>query len=261
MSRPMHLRAVHTVHMVARVIVGMIAAVLIVSALLPTAVNAQASDDASTFIRQPPGTRVHVVQRGDTLNTIARQYNTTVAQILGINPQITNPNRISVGQRIWIPAAGPQPEPPILRPPAQRPPFSPPIAGDPDADFMFTQVFLLALGDGGASGFPAGCGDSAVGVWVEAAPSQAILRTSLETLLRLGGPFHPQTGFYNALHRSQLTLSNLQLENGVATISLSGRLVADTSCEQAQIRAQLERTALQFSTVNRAEIFINGQRF
>ncbi|MCC6167960.1 MAG: LysM peptidoglycan-binding domain-containing protein [Caldilineaceae bacterium] len=245
-----------------RIIIGVMVAALMVSAVLPAAAYAQGSDDASTFIRPvPPQAISYTVRRGDTLNSIARQHSVTVADILSINPQITNPNRLAVGQQIWIPVAAPQPQPPAQRPPSPRPPFSPPIAGDPNADFMYTQIFLIALGDNGAIGSPAGCGDSAVAVWVEAAPSQAILRTSLETLLNMGGPFHARTGFYNALHRSRLALSNLQLENGVATINLSGQLVADTYCEQSQVRAQLTQTALQFSTVNRVDIFVNGRRF
>jgi len=257
-------RSTHSVRypLLGRIVLAVCLALLVATALVPAAAYAQAGDDASTFIRpQPPQAIQYVVQRGDTLNSIARRHNVTPAEIMSINPQITNPNRISVGQTIWIPVAVSQPQPPIQQPPAQRPPFSPPIAGDPDIDFMYTQVFLIALGDNGAVGSPAGCGDSAVGVWVEAPPSQAILRTSLETLLNMGGPFHAQTGFYNALHRSRLTLSNLQLQNGVATISLSGTLVAETYCEQSQVRAQLTRTALQFSTVNSVEIFVNGRRF
>lgn len=245
----------------ARIIVAVMLAVLTAGSVLPAAVIAQ--DGATPMIRPvPPRAFEHVVQRGETLSSIARQHNVTVAEILSINPQITNPNRLSVGQQVWIPVAMPQPPRPQPTPqPTPRPPFSPPIAGDPNADFMYTQVFLIAIGDDGAIGTPAGCGDSAVAVWVEAPPSQAVLRTSLETLLDMGGPFHRQSGFYNALHRSQLTLSNLQLQNGVATIRLTGQLVADTYCEQSQVRAQLTKTATQFSTVNRVDIFVNGQRF
>lgn len=44
----------------------------------------------------------HIVQRGDTLSRIARQYGVTVQAILNINPSITNPNRIFIGQVIRI---------------------------------------------------------------------------------------------------------------------------------------------------------------
>jgi len=46
----------------------------------------------------------YVVQRGDTLGRIAVDHGTTVAALLAAN-RIADPNRIRVGQRIWIPAA------------------------------------------------------------------------------------------------------------------------------------------------------------
>jgi tyrosinase len=52
------------------------------------------------------GGPVYVVQFGDTLFTIAVRHNTTVAAILAINPQITNPNRIFAGQVINLPDGG-----------------------------------------------------------------------------------------------------------------------------------------------------------
>ncbi|MBZ0275141.1 MAG: LysM peptidoglycan-binding domain-containing protein [Anaerolineae bacterium] len=55
----------------------------------------------------------HIVQRGETLATIARQYGLTMDQIAQINT-ITDPNRILVGQQltVWslLPEATPLPE-------------------------------------------------------------------------------------------------------------------------------------------------------
>ena len=53
---------------------------------------------------QPPpaGGSVYYVQRGDTLRKIAARYGTTVNEILRLNPKITNPNIIYVGQAITI---------------------------------------------------------------------------------------------------------------------------------------------------------------
>lgn len=45
----------------------------------------------------------YTVKSGDTLSGIAKKYNTTIEEILAINPQITNPNLIFVGQVINIP--------------------------------------------------------------------------------------------------------------------------------------------------------------
>jgi tyrosinase len=51
----------------------------------------------------PPTGQTYVVQRGDTLRIIANRFGTTVDAILRVNPQITNPNLIFVGQRINLP--------------------------------------------------------------------------------------------------------------------------------------------------------------
>ena len=49
---------------------------------------------------------IHVVQRGETLYSIARRYGVSMWTIANANG-ITNPNRIYVGQRLSIPTAGP----------------------------------------------------------------------------------------------------------------------------------------------------------
>ncbi len=51
----------------------------------------------------PRRTRPYIVQRGDTLSAIARRFGVTVSDILAVNPQITDPNVLRVGQRIFIP--------------------------------------------------------------------------------------------------------------------------------------------------------------
>lgn len=59
----------------------------------------------------------YVVQPGDTLSSIARNYNTTVAAIVSAN-NISNPNLIYAGQVLTIPSgSGQQPPPPTPQPP------------------------------------------------------------------------------------------------------------------------------------------------
>jgi LysM repeat protein len=45
---------------------------------------------------------IHIVQRGESLYTIALRYGVTVQQIINAN-NLTNPNRIDIGQRLIIP--------------------------------------------------------------------------------------------------------------------------------------------------------------
>jgi LysM repeat protein len=60
----------------------------------------------------PTGSFAYTVMPGDTLFSIAHKYGTTVAAILAINPQITNPNQIFPGQVICVPVTPPPPPPP-----------------------------------------------------------------------------------------------------------------------------------------------------
>ncbi len=48
--------------------------------------------------------QVYTVQKGDTLRKIAAKFGTTADAILKVNPKITNPNLIYVGQKVTIPA-------------------------------------------------------------------------------------------------------------------------------------------------------------
>ena len=52
----------------------------------------------------PASGQTYYAVKGDTLRKIAVKFNTTVDAILKVNPQITNPNLIYVGQAITIPA-------------------------------------------------------------------------------------------------------------------------------------------------------------
>ena len=49
----------------------------------------------------------YVVQKGDTLYSIANRFGTTIASIMRANPQITNPDIIYAGATIFVPYPGP----------------------------------------------------------------------------------------------------------------------------------------------------------
>lgn len=56
-----------------------------------------------------PDGQLYTVRAGDTLYTIARRFNLTVAEVLEANPFITNPNRLEIGWNLCIPVEVPTP--------------------------------------------------------------------------------------------------------------------------------------------------------
>ncbi len=56
------------------------------------------------LIRGENNIDIYIVNHGDTLSEIARLFNTTVAQLLTLNPGIKNANLIYAGQRLNVPS-------------------------------------------------------------------------------------------------------------------------------------------------------------
>jgi enamine deaminase RidA (YjgF/YER057c/UK114 family) len=65
---------------------------------------------------------------------------------------------------------------------------------------------------------------------------------------------------YNALSDSDLSIDSAAVENGQATIYMSGNLEVSGTCEGPRIEAQIRQTADQFSTVGQSIVYINGER-
>jgi len=121
------------------------------------------------------------------------------------------------------------------------------------------EIYLIALEDQGVSGDPVGCGDSAVPVQIQIPPTQGVLRAALDALLALKTQYFGQSGLYNALYQSNLHVESVVIQNGEAIVKLAGTLIQGGECDSPRVQAQLEETVLQFSTVSKASIFINGK--
>lgn len=65
---------------------------------------------APVAVTQQSNGLVYVVQRGDTLSAIARAYGVSVKTLAAYNG-LANPNRIYVGQTLYIPTGGGNPPP------------------------------------------------------------------------------------------------------------------------------------------------------
>lgn len=90
----------------------------------------------------PAGT--YVVKAGDTLSVIAAANHCTLTQLLAVNPQITDPDSIDVGQVVNLPNAPADPPPPVVTPPPVTPTPVPP----PPYCSLFNLLYAKSHGSG-----------------------------------------------------------------------------------------------------------------
>ena len=157
---------------------------------------------------------------------------------------------IVVAQTIVTPTAVPLPLPPAA---ATAVPLPSPVPNAPTV-----KLFFIALEDQGKTGQLIGCGDSAVPVVVSIAPTQGVLRATLEQLLASKAAFYNPGGLYNALYQSDLKIERLVIENQKALIYLTGTVLLNGACDAPRVEAQLTALALQFATVKDVAIYLNN---
>lgn len=121
------------------------------------------------------------------------------------------------------------------------------------------KLFLIAVDDAGRLGKKIGCDDSVVAVTRDLRTTRTPLRAAIEELLRVPRIYGSNPELYNALYQSQLRLKSVSVRRGVARLSFAGRLVTGGVCDGPRVQAQIEETALQFPTVKKVKVFINGQ--
>jgi hypothetical protein len=155
-----------------------------------------------------------------------------------------------------IPAT-PQPLPTITKSPL--PSLTPSPTSAPSKGGNSIKIFLIALEDNGTTGKKIGCNDSVVPVSINIEPTLGVLRASFVELLKLEGQsYYGLSVLYNSLYQSKLSIVSLNIVNREAILNLKGTLASGGVCDDPRIQAQLEETALQFNTIDRVSIFING---
>jgi LysM repeat protein len=190
----------------------------------------------SSAAAQALGTTTYTVRAGDTLAKIAARFGVPVSAILAANPQITNPDRIYIGQRLTIPTSSGG-QPPTPAPAATR-----------------LNIYMIGLGGGNV-----GCGDQVVAVRRDVPRTAAPLTAALNLLLSQKSQYYGESGLYNALYQSDLRLASITRNGGAWTVNLAGTLRLGGVCDNPRVQAQLEQTALQFPTVKSVRYFVNGK--
>jgi nucleoid-associated protein YgaU len=70
----------------------------------PTAApSAEATETPAPTEPPAPTPQLYTVKQGDTISKIAKKFNVTVEALLAANPQIKNPDKIKIGDKITIP--------------------------------------------------------------------------------------------------------------------------------------------------------------
>lgn len=93
-----------------------------------------------------------------------------------------------------------------------------------------------------------------------ASPNPAIARITLEELLRGPSSMEKERGYQTALNTG-VSIQKLTIQNGVARIDFDKQLeeAVGGSCRVSLIRSQIEKTLMQFPTVNKVIISIDGR--
>lgn len=149
------------------------------------------------------------------------------------------------------------PSPTLFIPTATQVPPSTAASTSTTAAEQTVKIVLIDLEDNGQSGTLVGCGDSAIPINVTIPPTQGVLRAALEKLFSAKQQFYGESGYYNALYQSDLDVSAVRIEQGNAIIHLTGTIVLGGTCDAPRVQAQIEQTALQFSTVSDVTVFVN----
>lgn len=103
-----------------------------------------------------------------------------------------------------------------------------------------------------------GCGDEAIGIEQAIEPTVSPLEPALKALLSIRESIIGETGLYNSLGRQNWKLVDASIGIDEVVINLSGKYIGLGTCEDPRIKAQLEQTALQFTTAKKVSIFLDG---
>jgi hypothetical protein len=144
-------------------------------------------------------------------------------------------------------------------PPTPLPTLTPSVTPTISKGATSVKIFLIAVNDNGVSGKKIGCNDSVVPVLMYIDPTLGVLRASLNELFKMEGQReYGSSGLYNSLYQSHLSIDSLNIVNREAIVKLKGSLSSGGVCDNPRIKAQLEEAALQFKTIDRVSVFING---
>lgn len=130
---------------------------------------------------------------------------------------------------------------------------------DSNGKITKANIYLIAIEDNGISGKKLDTGDSLVPVEVELEKNDNLLEATLNELLSIKEKNYGESGLYNALYQSNLTVESAEIKDGEAEIHLAGNFMLGGVMDSPRAKAQIEETTMQFENVNSVVIFLGDK--
>jgi hypothetical protein len=118
-------------------------------------------------------------------------------------------------------------------------------------------IYLVALGDAGKSGEEIACGDSLVKINKQTTDYPTV-KTAIKELLSIKTVRYGESGLYNALSLSTLSLQSIETVNNVDIVHLTGSYFLGGECDGPRFIQQIRATAAQYSQGRPVLVQING---
>jgi hypothetical protein len=123
-------------------------------------------------------------------------------------------------------------------------------------------IYLIAIGDNGQSGTVVGCQDSLVpvtGLDIGNQPTaEGKIAAALGKLFAIHDQYYGESGLYNALYMSHLSVDSVKLDGSRAVVHISGTTQLGGTCDTPRVIGQIQATVLQFPGITRADIVYQG---
>lgn len=118
------------------------------------------------------------------------------------------------------------------------------------------KVYLVAYNDKGKTGEKFGCDDSLVPVTRTIKTTSQPLRSAIEELLAIPAKYNDKLS--NHWGERDIKVKSVSIKKGTASINLIGIPAVGGICDEPRIIQQIVKTAMQFPTVKRVKVFVDG---
>lgn len=123
-------------------------------------------------------------------------------------------------------------------------------------------LYYVGLDDGGKNGEPIGCNDSLVPLStnepLKADPFEAV-KQSLGMLFENKSQHPDESGIYNSLYQSDLSVDRIEKNGDDMNVYLKGSVSLDGICDTPRFQAQIKQTTVGNANFSGVEFYLNNE--